>query len=51
MRRPMRQEFHQLEDQLRGTLDADLLNAFTEALRERYGVEIDERVVSSLVGS
>ena len=42
---------HQLEDQLRGTLGADLLNAFTEALRERYGVEIDERVVSSLVGS
>ncbi|HXQ64980.1 MAG TPA: peptidyl-prolyl cis-trans isomerase [Alphaproteobacteria bacterium] len=42
---------HQFEDQLRGTLDADLLNAFTDALRERYGVEIDERVVSSLVGS
>ncbi len=42
---------HQLEDQLHGTIDADLLNAFTEALRERYGVEIDERVVSSLVGS
>ena len=42
---------HQLENQLRGTIDADLLNAFTEALRERYGVEINERVVSSLVGS
>ncbi|HKO09214.1 MAG TPA: SurA N-terminal domain-containing protein [Alphaproteobacteria bacterium] len=42
---------NQLEDQLRGTLDADLLNAFTDALRERYGVEIDEHVVDSLVGS
>ncbi len=42
---------YQLENQLRGTIDADLLNAFTEALRERYGVEINERVVSSLVGS
>jgi len=41
----------QLEDQLRGTIDADLLISFTEALRERYGVEIDEHVVSSLVGS
>jgi len=41
----------QLQEQLSGTVDGDLLNAFTEELRERYGVEINEHAIESLVGS
>jgi len=41
----------QLDTQLRGTMDADLLNSFTDALRQRYGVEIDEALLNSLAGS
>ena len=41
----------QLDTQLQGTIDADLLNAFTDALRARYGVEIDEGLLNSLAGS
>lgn len=40
-----------LREQLRGSIDSDLLNTFGEALRSRYGVEINEDVVNSLVGS
>jgi len=40
-----------LDDQLQGTLDTDLLGAFTEALRQRYGVDVDEGLVNRLAGS
>ncbi|MFI4987751.1 MAG: peptidylprolyl isomerase, partial [Alphaproteobacteria bacterium] len=41
----------ELEGQLTGTMDADLLNAFVNSLRARYGVEIDETVLNSAIGS
>jgi peptidyl-prolyl cis-trans isomerase D len=44
-------DFNKLRDQLQGAVDGDLLNAFGEALRARYGVEINEDVLNSLVGS
>ena len=40
-----------LRDQLREAMDADLLNAFSAALSQRYGVEINDDVIDSLVGS
>jgi peptidyl-prolyl cis-trans isomerase D len=41
----------QLRDRLAGTLGADLLNSFADALRRQYGVEINSDMLNSLVGS
>jgi peptidyl-prolyl cis-trans isomerase D len=40
-----------LRDQLRGTIDGDLLNAFANALKEQYGVQVHEDVINGLIGS
>ena len=40
-----------LDGQLRGTVDADLLDAFGDALRQRYGVDVDEAIVNRVAGS
>jgi peptidyl-prolyl cis-trans isomerase D len=41
----------QLDERLRSTIDADVINAFAGALRNRYGVEVNESIVSTLIGS
>lgn len=40
-----------LRDQLGGALAGDLLNEFANALRDRYGVEINNDVINNLLGS
>ncbi len=40
-----------IDEQLTGTMDADLLNAFVNALRARYGVEVNESVLDASLGS
>jgi hypothetical protein len=40
-----------LHDQIVGAIGGDLLNDFADALRAKYGVEVNQSVLESMIGS